>query len=68
LYTPSNTYNVQQNYNPSRDQKETGDVKRRKRGTHRFTLLQGVSKQALSFAGKEGTLIAMHPTNNLLHK
>jgi hypothetical protein len=40
------------------------DVKKRTR-RRTGTLLQGVSKQALSFAGKEWTFILLHRTNLL---
>lgn len=61
-------HDVQQNYNPSSRQDEAADVqKRTRRRTRTDTLLQGFSTQALSFAGKEGTLILLRRTN-LLHK
>jgi hypothetical protein len=50
---------------------EVTDVKKRKRRRRRRrtgTLLQGASKQALGFAGKELTLILLHRTNLLQNK
>lgn len=58
---------VQHNFNPSRGHTKVTDVKKGKR-RRTGTLLQGVSKQVLSFAGKEWTLILLHRTNLLQNK
>jgi hypothetical protein len=48
LHTPCDTDNVQQNYNPSRGQMGATDAKKRE-----STDTQGVSQQAMRFAGKK---------------
>ena len=58
-------HNVQHNFNPSRRHTKVTDVKEWKRAG---TLQQEVSQQALSFAGKEWTLILLRHTNLLQNK